>query len=99
MRLHNPEIQNALVSKQTMMTSCENDLWAGLLAICLYALTGRMLMVAPQSSWNLTWLFISCIGTKILRSDLDTHNLCSSCSMLHAVLSFGRDTSYKICTL
>ena len=88
-----------LNTSRVLVMLCLACQWAGLLAICLYALTGRMLAVAPQSSWNLTWLFIRCIGTKILRSDLDTHNLCSSCSMLHAVLSFGRDTSYKICTL
>lgn len=88
-----------LNSSRVLVMLCLACQWAGLLAICLYALTGRMLAVAPQSCWNLTWLFIRCIGTKILRSDLDTQNLCSSCSMLHAVLSFGRDTSYKICTL
>ena len=52
-----------LNTTRVLVMLCLACQWAGLLAICLYALTGRMLAVAPQSCWNLTWLFIRCIGT------------------------------------
>ena len=52
-----------LNTSRVLVMLCLACQWAELLAICLYALTGRMLAVAPQSCWNPTWLFIRCIGT------------------------------------